>query len=89
MKRSTDRLTALTPTEIAQLQSRADDLADLQAFLNRLPSGLLVEQLSSDELDRLRELARSPQEKLCGPEILAWHNASRRPVSELLKPSAL
>lgn len=79
MKTPNARLTALTSGDLARLQRDADELADLQAFLNLLPSGLLVEQLSDEELNRLRAIAEAPEETLCGPQILSWHNMSRCP----------
>ena len=79
MKTPNARLTALTSGDIARIQRDADELADLQAFLNLLPSGLLVEQLSDEELNRLRTIAVAPEETLCGPQILSWHNMARQP----------
>lgn len=78
MKDRHSRLTELTQRELIQLQHEADELADLQAFLNKLPMGLQVEQLSDDELDRLRQVVECPASVVAGAEFMAWANQGRR-----------
>jgi hypothetical protein len=72
-----NRLTEVTAEEMAQLQSGADELAQMQVILNALPMGLQVETLSEEALDRLREIAKSPEAILCGDSLLLWNNICR------------
>ena len=77
MNPRSNRLTALTSAEIRNLQRNADELAQLQAFLNRLPLGLQVEDLSDHEFERLRQIAHAPLRELCGARLLIWNNMCR------------
>ena len=77
MKTPPNRLTELSNEDMIRLQAEADELADLQAFLNRLPMSMQVEALSDDALTRLRALKTAPEQTLCGPSLLHWHNLSR------------
>lgn len=67
----------LSTEELERLQAEADELADLQEILNRLPLSLQVETLSDAALMRLREVAANPKELLSGPNLLLWNNVCR------------
>lgn len=71
------RLTPVSPEAFAKLQREADELARLQDLLNRLPLSLQVEDLSDTALERLRQIARTPVQTLCGPDLLRWNNLCR------------
>ena len=76
MQRSA-RLSEITPDELAALRAEANELAELQGLLNRLPMGLQIENLSEPELARLRQLAKAPEAMLCGDGLLLWNNLCR------------
>ncbi|RUS63673.1 hypothetical protein EGN72_03250 [Pseudorhodobacter sp. E13] len=84
MRNRSARLTEITPEEMALLQAKADEMAELQALLNKLPMGLQIETLTETELERLRLIARSPATMLCGDSLLLWNNLCRQHTS--LKP---
>ena len=77
MSPRSNRLTELTSAEIQNLHRNADELDQLQAFLNRLPLGLKVEDLSDQEFDRLRQIESAPLQELCGARLLVWNNMCR------------
>ncbi|MCV2891286.1 hypothetical protein [Ruegeria aquimaris] len=78
MSKRPARLSKVTPEELAELQEKADELAELQVLLNKLPLGLQVETLSDDEIERLRQIARTPEASLCGNNLLLWNNLNRQ-----------
>lgn len=80
MKNRRDRLTTVTPEELEILRAKADEMAELQDLLNKLPLKLQVESLSDQELQRLRQIAHSPATNLCGDSLLLWNNLCRRPA---------
>lgn len=77
MTQKRQRLTALSSQDLKLLQVEADELANLQEFLNRLPMGVQVENLSDEALTRLREVVASPETELAGPNLLLWNNTCR------------
>jgi hypothetical protein len=77
MKPKNQRLIPLSTDDLKKLQAEADELAELQKILNRLPMGLQVETLSEEALMRLREVAADPDELLSGPNLLLWNNVCR------------
>lgn len=81
MSERRNRLTRIKPEELSLLKAKADEMAQLQALLNKLPLGLQVESLTEQELERLRTIARSPGTMLCGDSLLLWNNIGRRPGS--------
>lgn len=86
MSERQNRLTRINPEELSLLKAKADEMAQLQALLNKLPLGLQVESLTKQELERLRTIARSPSTTLCGDSLLLWNNICRRPGSLNLRP---
>lgn len=78
MEQRPARLSELTSKELENLQHEANELAGLQAFLNKLPLGLQVEKLSDEELVRLRAITCAPVDTLCGQGLLDWNNCCRR-----------
>ncbi len=77
MTNHSERLTAVTAEQMAQLQAEANERARMQELLNALPMGLQIESLPDDALDRLRQIVRSPAAVLCGDSLLLWNNSCR------------
>lgn len=86
MANRSERLTELTSAQLANLQAEADEMADMQDLLNKLPMGLQVEDLTNEECERLRQITRRPITELCGDRFLSWHNMCR-PFQGYIKDS--
>lgn len=80
MTNHSERLTAVTAEQMAQLQAEADERARMQEILSALPMGLQIESLPDEALVRLREIVRSPVTALCGDSLLLWNNICRARV---------
>lgn len=71
------RLTQVSSEDRERLHAEADELAVMQDLLNKLPMGLQVESLTEAELERLRQITRSPVQMLCGDSLILWANLNR------------
>lgn len=73
----TFRLPEMTAQDMARLRTEAEELAQLQAFLDKLPLQLRVDALTEPERERLRQIVAAPKAVLCGSGLLCWHNLCR------------
>lgn len=71
------RLTQVSSEDLERLHAEAEELAVMQDLLNKLPMGLQVESLTEVELERLRQITRSPVQMLCGDSLMLWANLNR------------